>query len=179
MYPTVDLSMMVPPQLHASSSVLISQGTITAQDQPYQLLHTTKLLQNQEVRLSLEGLPVSTASSAPAQLNTTTIWLIAGVLLLLAVLFVTWFFFRSARLQAATRSRKGSKQSGSKKATTGVKVRSEATPKEQRQVLLEELLELDKAFGAGKLKKSVYQERRAKTKARLRTLMSEQEAAKR
>jgi hypothetical protein len=41
------------------------------------------------------------------------------------------------------------------------------------------LLALDKEFEAGKLKKAVYQERRAKTKARLRTLMSEQETAKR
>ncbi len=180
MYPTVDLSMMVPPQLHASSSALTSQGTITAQDQPYQLLHATKLLQNQQVTLNLEGLPPSTVStSTPARLNTTTIWLIAGVVLLLAVLFIAWFFFRPARLQIATRSHKGGKQSGRKGATASVKVKSAATPKEQQEVLLAELLELDKAFEAGKLKKAVYQERRAKTKARLRTLMSEREAAKR
>jgi hypothetical protein len=180
MYPTVDLSMMVPPQLHASSSALTSQGTITAQDQPYQLLHATKLLQNQQVTLNLEGLPPSTAStSTPAQLNTTTIWLIAGVVLLLAVLFIAWFFFRPARLQMAARSRNGGKQSGRKGATASVKVKSAATPKEQQEVLLAELLALDKAFEAGKLKKAVYQERRAKTKARLRTLMSEREAAKR
>jgi hypothetical protein len=180
MYPTVDLSMMVPPQLHASSSALTPQGTITAQDQPYLLLHTTKLLQNQQVNLSLEGLPTSKApTSTPAQLNTTTVWLIVGAVLLLAVLFIAWFFFRPAHLQMATGSRKGSKQSGRKGATTSVKARSAATPKEQQQVLLAELLELDKAFEAGKLKKAVYQERRAKTKARLRTVMSEQEAAKR
>lgn len=181
MYPTVDLSMMVPPQLHASSSALTSQGTITAQDQqPYQLLNGSKLLQNQSVTLNLEGLPPSTASaSTPAQLNTTTIWLIAGAVLLLAVLFIAWFFFRPARLQVATGSRKGGKPSERKGSTASVKVKAATTPKEQQQVLLAELLELDKAFEAGKLKKSVYHERRAKTKARLRTLMSEQEAAKR
>lgn len=181
MYPTVDISMMVPPQLHASSSGLISQGTITAQDQqPYQLLNGSKLLQNQSLTLNLEGLPPSTAStSTPAQLNTTTIWLIAGVVLLLALLFAAWFFFRPARLQMATASRKDGKQPDHKVNTASVKVKAASTPKEQQQVLLAELLELDKAFEAGKLKKSVYHERRAKTKARLRTLMSEQEAAKR
>ncbi|SRR5579884_2416517 len=180
MYPTVDLAMMVPPQLHASSSALTSQGTITAQDQPYQLLSGSKLLQNQSLTLNLEGLPPSTAStSTPAQLNTTTVWLIAGAVLLLAVLFVAWFFFRPARLQVAPSSLKGGNPSARKGTTSNVKGKAAATPKEQQQVLLAELLELDKAFEAGKLKKSVYHERRAKTKARLRTLMSEQEAAKR
>ena len=46
----------------------------------------------------------------------------------------------------------------------------------QQQALLRELLELDKAYEAGKLKKAAYQERRAKTKARLRALMSEEKA---
>ena len=44
---------------------------------------------------------------------------------------------------------------------------------------MHELLELDKEFEAGKLSKATYQERRARTKARLRTLISEQEASHR
>jgi hypothetical protein len=44
--------------------------------------------------------------------------------------------------------------------------------------LLQELLDLDKAFEAGKLSKAVYQERRTKTKARLRNLLKEQEVAR-
>jgi len=44
---------------------------------------------------------------------------------------------------------------------------------ESEQALLQELLELDKAYEAGTMKKAVYQERRAKIKAQLRALMSE------
>lgn len=175
MYPTVDLSMLVPPQLHASSQGLTSQGTITAQNHPYQLLRATKMLQNQAVQLKLEGLPTSTAASVPAQLDTKSIWLIAAVVLMLAVLFITWYFFRPARLQAAAQSGKGGKNAG-QKAKAGA---TRAGKEQQQQALLEELLALDKAFEAGKLKKSVYQERRARTKARLRTLMGERETAKR
>ena len=46
---------------------------------------------------------------------------------------------------------------------------------EQQKKLLRELLELDKAHEAGKMSKAVYEERRAKAKARLRTLISESE----
>jgi len=46
----------------------------------------------------------------------------------------------------------------------------------QQQVLLRELVELDKAYEAGRLKKAAYQERRARTKARLRALLSEEKA---
>ena len=53
------------------------------------------------------------------------------------------------------------------------------TPKNKKEILLQELLTLDKAFESGKLSKSVYNERRAKTKARLRSLLSEQEASRR
>jgi hypothetical protein len=55
------------------------------------------------------------------------------------------------------------------------KVASAATKPDadKEQALLQELLDLDKAFEAGKMSKAVYQERRAKTKARLRALLSE------
>jgi len=49
---------------------------------------------------------------------------------------------------------------------------------DRKEALMHEMLELDKAFEAGKLTKAVYQERRAKTKARLRTLIGEREASK-
>jgi hypothetical protein len=45
--------------------------------------------------------------------------------------------------------------------------------KDQQEVLLQELLNLDKAYEAGTIKKSEYDERRATTKAELRTLLSE------
>ncbi len=169
MYPTVALEMMVPPQLHASAQGLTSQGTISSDNHPYQLLSATKLLKDQSVQVSLEGLPTSTATSTPVQVNSSNIWLIVVGVLLLAVLFVTWYIFRSSR----QRTKKPDPE-----ATTG-RPKAGASRKEQQQALLEELLELDKAFEAGKLKKAAYHERRARAKARLRTLMSEQETAKR
>jgi hypothetical protein len=54
-----------------------------------------------------------------------------------------------------------------------------STTKDRKEMLMHELLELDKEFEAGKLNKATYQERRARTKARLRTLISEQEATRR
>jgi hypothetical protein len=82
---------------------------------------------------------------------------------MLAVLVVTWLVFRSTRRRSL--SRRAHSQSG--KAT-----KSSSSPlKDRQQALLQELLDLDKAFEAGKLSKAVYQERRAKTKARLRSLM--------
>jgi hypothetical protein len=44
---------------------------------------------------------------------------------------------------------------------------------ESEEALLRQLLKLDKAYGAGKLKKADYEQRRAKLKARLRAIMSE------
>jgi hypothetical protein len=48
---------------------------------------------------------------------------------------------------------------------------SEAS-KDQQQALLQELLELDRVFEAGKIKKVEYQEKRSQVKAQLRRLMS-------
>jgi hypothetical protein len=43
--------------------------------------------------------------------------------------------------------------------------------KDQQEALLHELLNLDKAFEAGTIKKTEYEERRTRTKAQLRSLM--------
>ena len=43
---------------------------------------------------------------------------------------------------------------------------------EQQEELLQELLALDKAYETGTIKKADYQERRAKMKARLRTIIN-------
>ena len=44
--------------------------------------------------------------------------------------------------------------------------------KDQQEVLLQKLLNLDKAFETGTIKKAEYEERRARTKAELCSLMS-------
>jgi hypothetical protein len=48
----------------------------------------------------------------------------------------------------------------------------------QQEALLQELLDLDTAYEAGKIKKTEYQERRANTKAQLRSLMEHDVVAK-
>jgi hypothetical protein len=175
MYPTVSLSFLVPPDMHANSGLLTSQGVITANQHPYRLFKASKLLANQEVHVGLEGLPAPTTASIPSHLNAGNIWLIVALLLMLAVLGVTWLLYRSQRLRVAAKEQK--------RATTGtgkqVTARAKKRASDRREELLAELLELDNAFESGGLTKAVYQERRAKKKAQLRALISEQEASRR
>ncbi|HLI05987.1 MAG TPA: carboxypeptidase-like regulatory domain-containing protein [Ktedonobacteraceae bacterium] len=182
MFPTVELSLLVPTELHATSSALSSQGVTTTNNHPYLLLQTQKLLAGNEVHAEIEGLPVNQALiPSDNSINPTVPWLIAGLLVMLAVLAVTWFLYRSRR---QSRSR-GKASTGYSKAANGktsqaAKAASISnkgnSPREQEQALLRELLALDKSFEEGKISKAVYQEKRAKTKARLRALLSEKEA---
>jgi hypothetical protein len=170
MYPTVALSFMVPPNIHASSGMLVSQGNITADQHTYQVFKANVLPGNQQVHLQLSGLPAPTTSSGTqAQAGTVNPWLIVILLLMIAVLGGTWVFYRSYRQPAAKKSSAPAK-GGQKDA---------AATEERRQALLRELLALDKAFEAGKVKKESYQQQRARLKARLRSLMAERETATR
>src|SRR6266852_2943683 len=196
-YPTVQLSLLVPTDVNVNSSTLVSKGLITADQRPYRLYQAKDLLAGAAVQAQLKGLPV--VQSAAPSLNQANIWLIAGLLLMLAILAVTWFLYRFTR-RPARRSPiyRGSPVKRSRPRSSPVQTRSIAPPApsdhsediiegqekkpdvaihSQQQALLRELLELDKAYEAGKLKKAAYQERRAKTKARLRALMSEEKAA--
>jgi hypothetical protein len=198
MLPTVQLSLMVPTELHATSSAMTSQGITTADNHPYLLLQGQKLLQGNEVHAEIEGLPVNKALiPSDNSINPVILWLIAGLLVMLAILAVTWFLYRSRRQNQSQVSAKRGKVTSAKTAKSvktpqtakSASASSKAaqangngngnrsnSPKEQEQALLQELLALDKSFEAGKLSKAVYQEKRARTKARLRALMSEKEA---
>ncbi len=173
MYPTVSLSFMAPSDMHASSATLASQGIITADQHPYHLFKASTVLANQEMHVQLEGLPMPAPATPPSLVNTGNAWLIVILLLMAAIVAATWLFYR-ARVRRIT-ARKSGKQSGK----SAAKAPAPSTPEGRRKGLLQELRDLDKAFEAGKLSKSAYQERRAKTKARLRSLMSEEEAARR
>jgi hypothetical protein len=201
-YPTVQLSLLVPTDVNVNSSALVSKGLITADQRPYRLYQAKDLLAGTAVQAQLQGLPV--VQSATPSLNQANIWLIAGLLLMLAILAVTWFLYRFTRRPASrsplyrgTPLHRGTPLKRSRPRSSPVKTRSITPPApsdhsedsvegqekkpgvaihSQQQALLRELLELDKAYEAGKLKKAAYQERRARTKARLRTLMSEEKA---
>ncbi len=174
MYPTVDLSFMVAPSIHASSGALSAQGLMTANQHTYQLFKGNQLLTNQEVHVSFEGLPSPASSSSPLDLK--YIWLAVGVLILLAIIVVASAL---SRLQDGKKKRRrGGKSASSKGRREEKRPAAASSPTDRKQELMHELLELDKAYEAGKLSKTTYQERRARTKARLRTLMSEQEASR-
>jgi len=104
---------------------------------------------------------------------------------MLAVIVITSFLYRATRRQSPTRQKHMSPgKVASHKQKTGSQPTANATRKKEeashdrQQALLQELLELDTAYEAGKIKKAAYQERRAKTKAELRTLMSAETAQK-
>ncbi len=202
MLPTVQLSLMVPTELHATSSALTSQGTTTANNHPYLLLQGQKLLQGNEVHAEIEGLPVNKALiPADNSINPVILWLIVGLLVMLAILAVTWFLYRARRqpegkgkatggkasngktakgAKAAQRPTTHPKATGTANRTTKAAANSNGrrsnSPQEQEQALLQKLLALDKSFEEGKISKAAYQEKRARTKARLRALLSEKEA---
>ena len=118
---------------------------------------------------------------------------------MIAMIVLTWFLYRSRRKASIAQTGAGSKQSRSSTAHTAAsttKAKKSETDKarennkkeekhtteddtandKQQQMLLEEMLELDKAYEAGQLEKVAYEKQRSKTKARLRSLIREQEA---
>ena len=177
LYPTVILSFMVDPSIHASAAALNSQGIVTAQQHPYHVFSGSKLLTNQEIHVNFEGLPHPSSSASPVDLK--TIWLIVGFLLLLAIITV-------ASVLSRLRDGKDHRRKGNRHTSKNNHVdhaqnhkKPASTTKDRKEALMHEILELGKEFEAGKLSKATYQERRARTKARLRTLISEQEASRR
>jgi hypothetical protein len=101
---------------------------------------------------------------------------------MIAIVFVTAFIYRFQQRKAASdrRAKNGNANRGQrsqeKKYTSSPKASRHTEDKKDE--LLHELLELDKEFEAGKISKAAYQEQRGKVKARLRSLMSEQEATR-
>lgn len=102
---------------------------------------------------------------------------------MLAVLAVTCFLYRFTRRPMRTRQRRHdsrvridpARTDVAPEAVAGGSAGNEVT-RSQQQALLQELVDLDRAYEAGKLKKAAYQEQRAKMKARLRALIIEEEA---
>lgn len=183
-YPTVQLSLYVPTDLHAGSDTLASQGIVTADQRPYQLLRATTLSPGKEVHAQLDGLPTVLPSfGSTSSSNTNTLWFIAALIVMALILLLTGFIYRSRHRVIPTAKNNGKAQAHpvqSAKLAPVVTENTEEERSERQKQLLQALLDLDTAYEAGKLSKSVYQERRAKTKAKLRTLMaSESEPANR
>ncbi|GAC1465941.1 MAG: hypothetical protein PVSMB5_08240 [Ktedonobacteraceae bacterium] len=175
-YPTVQLSFLVDPNLHASVNTLKAAGVVEASNHSYLVFKGTVLPARQQITMHLEGLPLTASASSPS-FNATTIWLIVAVVLMCALAALTWFLYRSRRNAALAVA--GQPKSAQRPAGKNVVPQPAHAREERQQKLLQELLQLDKDYEAGKLAKAAYEERRGKAKARLRTLMSEREASKR
>jgi hypothetical protein len=192
-YPTVRLTVMVPVAIHASSASLQSLGPITAYQQEYDLF-AANALRNVDVHVQLEGLPLASLpgsngpsdSSSSSSPNASLIWLLVGLLAMVGILTLTWFLYNSQLRLATASTKKKGKQSQKRapvqkpmtvkaaNAKTGkMRATTKAQATDEEQALLEALLELDKSYEAGTLKKADYHEQRANIKARLRALLSE------
>ena len=64
-YPTVNLSLLVPLNIHASSAALDSQGPVNANQQTFQQFNAKKLLADAQFHVQLDGLPVSQQAANP------------------------------------------------------------------------------------------------------------------
>ncbi len=183
-YPTVDLSILVSPSVHASSGSLISKGLVNANQSSYQLFKASTLGKDDQVHLILDGLPVSATTapttSQPAPPATSFIGLVVVLLLMLLVLFTTWLALRSRRQRmTAARGKVSARSKSRSKNYPSPALSATSPPDERQQELLNELLALDTSFEAGELSKEAYQEKRAQTKARLRSLLRKQETSRR
>lgn len=174
-YPTVTFSLLTPLDLLTTPYRLSAQGSKNTQSGTYQLFTTQTIRGNQSVQADLIGLPTPTKSATPQQtqapVNPAMLWLVALLILLLALAGIGGYLYNTRRRQAArtiykASARKSSAPTASKKSTAPA----------SKEDLLQELLELDKDYEAGKLKKAAYQDQRARIKGRLRNLMSEQAA---
>jgi 5-hydroxyisourate hydrolase-like protein (transthyretin family) len=178
-YPTLDYSFMVPTDIHFSADGLKAAGTVNSgnDQRPYSLYQATQLPANQEIKAQLEGLLLPDAT-APLAVKPQFIWLLVSIALMLAILGFTWYYMRSLKREqkekAATRS---AKKPLSPPVKAAKPARKKTSVEEREQELLQELLELDQDYEAGKLEKPVYQDQRKKAKASLRALLREKEVA--
>lgn len=168
-YPTVSLSMFTPLSILTTPQGLTAQGPDSTKSGTYQLFTVKTLGADKSVSLQLDGLPVpARAKPAQAPVNSGLIWLVVLLIVLIALSSAAGYLYGTRRRRAA-RTKKSSK--AVRKSTSSIPNKKALMSKE---TLLQEMLELDKAYEAQKIKKAVYQERRARLKARLRNLMSEQ-----
>lgn len=173
-YPTVDLSVLTPLDYRASSGTLTSQGTVNVNQQTYQQLAAKQLLAGAQVHVELDGLPVPTNATSPSQANQNLPWFIAIVAVMLAIVIATWMLYIRMQRRSSARRKQAAKSTSSRKAASQrpALAKAEQSTQEEQESLLQALLELDKAYEAGTIKKAEYQERRATMKARLRVLIS-------
>jgi 5-hydroxyisourate hydrolase-like protein (transthyretin family) len=168
-YPTVALSIFTPLNILTTPQGLTSKGPSNTKSGTYQMFQTQTLGAGKSVSLQLAGLPIpKAASQAQTTVNPGLIWLVVLLIVLMALAGAGGYLYNTRRRRVASIKKK--KAPASKNAAPSLSKKAVVSKEE----LLQDMLELEKAYEAGKLKKATYQERRARLKARLRNLMSEQ-----
>jgi hypothetical protein len=168
-YPTVALSLLTPTNFLTTPQGLTAKGPTNTSSGTYDMFQTRTLSANKSIEAQLDGLPqrVATPQQQPSSLNPNLLWLVALLIVLLALAGVGGYLYNTRRHRAAASRRKASKPT--RKNTPPKK----SAPSRSKEALLQEMLELDQAYEANKLKKAAYQEKRTRLKAQLRELMSE------
>jgi hypothetical protein len=162
-YPTVTLSLLTPLSVLTTPQGLTSQGPFNTQNGTFQLFKVETLSAGKTIQAQLAGLPIQIKTDQAANpFNMGNIWWVVGLIVLMALVGFGGYLYLKRRHQPGNTD-KDAALPATKKSTSMT-----------RDALLRELLALDKAFETGKLKKGAYQAQRSQTKARLRTLMSEQ-----
>src|SRR5947209_1801787 len=110
LYPTVQLSLLVPPDIHAASDILKGQGLVTSNLDTYNLLQATPQLTNTQIHVQLDGLPAITPTTNSTTPNPIPSWLIVALLIMAAILLGTWFLYRSSPRTPSRKKGAGQKQ---------------------------------------------------------------------
>lgn len=178
LYPTVELSLLTPTNILTTPQGLTSKGTTNTKSGIYETFQTQTLSANKSVEAQLDGLPAPTkATQQSTTLNPNLIWLVALLIVLMALAGIGGYLYNTRRRKAVSSKRKQNTPAR-KSTTTAPPARKKAASSISKETLLQEMLELDQAFEAHKLKKAAYHEQRARLKARLRDLMGEQTEGK-
>ncbi|HEY0757108.1 MAG TPA: hypothetical protein VGD98_24355 [Ktedonobacteraceae bacterium] len=173
LYPTVLLTLLTPINVLTTTADLTSKGPTNTKSDTYDSFEGKTLSAGKTIQAQLDGLPTPTKNAQQPSFNPNLIWLIALLIVLLALVGVGAYLYNTRRRQAANSKRQPNRPSRKDATPTHKK----ATVLASKEVLLQELLALDQAYEVHKLKKAAYYEQRTRLKARLREVM-EQPASK-
>src|SRR5258707_4964314 len=129
-----------------------SQGPVNVNQQTYQLFKAQKLLVGDQIHVQLQGLPAPQNAASPAPRNQNTLWIIVAILLMLAIVGVTWFVSRLSRRRATATRKQATRGKGDVSVRPGAKKHVSAA-RDRQEGLRQKLLDLDTAYEACKLKK--------------------------
>ena len=168
-YPTLSLTLLTPTNLLTTPQGLTSKGPTNTKSGTYQMFQAKTLGTNSSIGVQLAGLPAQIKTTTQqSAFNSNLLWLVALLIVLILLAGIGGYVYNTRKRQA---SRARQRQTTRRSPVPGASKKSVAST--TKDALLREMLELDKAFEAGKLKKAAYQDQRERLKARLRKLMDE------